>query len=292
MPVTGVVLKWNDSAWLIPGAAKPWLQLFCRYGPSWRSTGKPGPRISCGVGDPKNGFATGMREEKWSRGCFMPQRYCYRPWGRLVQLREECAFSKISSESVRMIMMFCLKLLPKKAANDMPWRHLGLYEPFDKILLQGVGRMYPEQKVHRLSLRRLTKVLRLTITWRLLPDVTVRTNNHKQSKGMTDAEQNRIENSREGNGIRLQGKKHFCLKTRINGKTKTKMLRNEDGSPCTIRREAEKSADGLRKILFCRHAGGDHPFYSWSETKSLFSIHKHQESGGNETKMQNGNLSG
>lgn len=54
----------------------------------------------------------------------------------------------------------------------------------------------------------------------------------------------------KGTGSVYKEKNRFYLKTRINDKTKTKMLRNEDGSPCTTRREAEKAADGLRKILF------------------------------------------
>ena len=54
----------------------------------------------------------------------------------------------------------------------------------------------------------------------------------------------------KGTGSVYKNRNRFYLKTRINDKTKTKMLRNADGSPCTTRREADKDADGLRKILF------------------------------------------
>ena len=54
----------------------------------------------------------------------------------------------------------------------------------------------------------------------------------------------------KGTGTVYKEKKRFYLKIIINGKTKTTMLRNEDGSPCTTRKEADRVADGMRKILF------------------------------------------
>lgn len=54
----------------------------------------------------------------------------------------------------------------------------------------------------------------------------------------------------KGTGTVYKEKKRFYLKIIINGKTKTTMLRNEDGSPCTTRKEADRAADGMRKILF------------------------------------------
>ena len=54
----------------------------------------------------------------------------------------------------------------------------------------------------------------------------------------------------KGTGSVYKEKNRFYLKTRINGKTKTQMLRNADGSPCTTRKEADRAADGMRKVLF------------------------------------------
>ena len=54
----------------------------------------------------------------------------------------------------------------------------------------------------------------------------------------------------KGTGTVYKEKNRFYLKIIINGKTKTTMLRNEDGSPCTTRKEADRAADGMRKILF------------------------------------------
>ena len=54
----------------------------------------------------------------------------------------------------------------------------------------------------------------------------------------------------KGTGSVYKEKNRFYLKNRINGKTKTQMLRNADGSPCTTRKEADRAADGMRKILF------------------------------------------
>ena len=54
----------------------------------------------------------------------------------------------------------------------------------------------------------------------------------------------------KGTGTVYKEKNRFYLKIIINGKTKTKMLRKDDGSPCTTRKEADRAADGMRKILF------------------------------------------
>ena len=54
----------------------------------------------------------------------------------------------------------------------------------------------------------------------------------------------------KGTGTVYKEKNRFYLKIIINGKTKTKMLRKEDGSPCTTRKEADRAADGMRKVLF------------------------------------------
>ena len=54
----------------------------------------------------------------------------------------------------------------------------------------------------------------------------------------------------KGTGTVYKEKNRFYLKIIINGKTKTTMLRSEDGSPCTTRKEADRAADGMRKVLF------------------------------------------
>ena len=54
----------------------------------------------------------------------------------------------------------------------------------------------------------------------------------------------------KGTGSVYKEKNRFYLKIIINGKTKTTMLRNKDGSPCTTRKEADRAADGMRKVLF------------------------------------------
>ena len=53
----------------------------------------------------------------------------------------------------------------------------------------------------------------------------------------------------KGTGTVYKAQNRFYLKNRINGKTKTKMLRNADGSPCTTRKDADKAADGMRRVL-------------------------------------------
>lgn len=53
----------------------------------------------------------------------------------------------------------------------------------------------------------------------------------------------------KGTGTVYKSRNRFYLKTRINGKTKTQMLRNPDGSPCTTRKDADKAADGMRRVL-------------------------------------------
>ena len=53
----------------------------------------------------------------------------------------------------------------------------------------------------------------------------------------------------KGTGTVYKSKNRFYLKTRINGKTKTIMLRNPDGSSCTTRKDADKAADGMRRVL-------------------------------------------
>jgi len=53
----------------------------------------------------------------------------------------------------------------------------------------------------------------------------------------------------KGTGCIYKSRNRFYLKHRINGKAKTMMLRNADGSPCTTIREAEKAAGGMRRIL-------------------------------------------
>lgn len=54
----------------------------------------------------------------------------------------------------------------------------------------------------------------------------------------------------KGAGCIYKDGKRWYLKARINGKAKTKMLRNEDGTPCTTEKDAIAAADGYRKILF------------------------------------------
>ena len=53
----------------------------------------------------------------------------------------------------------------------------------------------------------------------------------------------------KGTGCIYKSRKRFYLKTRINGRAKSVMLRNADDSPCTTIREAEKAAGGMRRIL-------------------------------------------
>ena len=53
----------------------------------------------------------------------------------------------------------------------------------------------------------------------------------------------------KGTGSIYKLKNRFYLKHRINGKSKTLMLRNADGSSCTTIREAEKAAGEMRKVL-------------------------------------------
>ncbi len=58
-----------------------------------------------------------------------------------------------------------------------------------------------------------------------------------------------IKTREKGAGTIYRDGKRWYLKVRVAGKAKTKMLRNEDGTPCTTKKAAVAAADGYRKIL-------------------------------------------
>lgn len=56
----------------------------------------------------------------------------------------------------------------------------------------------------------------------------------------------------KGTGNIFKDKNRFYLRVRVNGKSKSSMLRNPDGSPATTKRDAEAAAVFLRPVLLAK----------------------------------------
>ena len=63
------------------------------------------------------------------------------------------------------------------------------------------------------------------------------------------ASKTKLKKREHGSGTIVKDGKRFYLRVMINGKYITKMLRLENGTPCTRREDAETAADALRPIL-------------------------------------------
>lgn len=66
------------------------------------------------------------------------------------------------------------------------------------------------------------------------------------------ASKTQLKTREKGSGTIYKDGKRFYLKIRIAGKTKTKMLRNEDGTACTNADDAEKAASNLQPLLLAK----------------------------------------
>lgn len=63
------------------------------------------------------------------------------------------------------------------------------------------------------------------------------------------ASKTQLKTREKGSGTVYRDGKRWYLKIRIAGKPKTKMLRNEDGTPCTTEKSAIAAADGYKAVL-------------------------------------------